>query len=119
MLPEDTLYTFKLPTSIDGMTHVRVTQEIRDAYRTNIVGYYGKLSAGEWTEAEKMHTFRPDIRGEERVDLVEEANAAGRPSTLADHDIRSDDVAAWLAEDPAVKRARIEGRRPAEEGGGE
>ena len=112
----DTLYIFKLPKAVNGQTHVRVTQEIRDARRTNIVGYYGKLSTGgKWTEAEKMHTFDPDIEGGHRVDLVEAANAAGRPSTLADHDIRSDDLLKWLEEDLAVISERIEARRPVEE----
>ena len=116
MLPDDTIYTFKLPSAVNGLTHVRVTQEIRDGKRLNIVGEYGKLAAGDkWTPGEKMHAFGANIRGEERVDLIEAANAAGRPSTLADHDIRSGDVAVWLAEDPAAKQSRIEGRRPAEE----
>ena len=109
----DTIYIFKLPASVNGQTHVRVTQEIRDARRTNIVGYYGKLSAaGKWTEGEEMHTFHPDIENEDRVDLIEAANAAGRPSALADHDIRSDDLLNWLEEDPAVISERIEARRP-------
>ena len=113
----ETLYIFKLPKAVNGQTHVRVTQEIRDARRTNIVGYYGKLSTGgKWAEAEKMHTFDPDITGEDRADLIEAANAAGRPSTLGDHDIRSDDLAAWLAEDPAVRQARIKGRGPGTNG---
>ena len=108
----DTLYFFKLPAPVGGMTHVRVVQEIRDARRTNVVGYYGKLSTGgKWTEAEKMHMFAPDIEGEHRVDLVEAANAAGRPSTLADHDIRSDDLLNWLEEDPAAISERIEARK--------
>ena len=115
MLPDNTIYTFKLPTPVNGLTHVRVTQEIRDGKRLNIVGEYGKLARDEWTPGEKMHAFGANIRGEERVDLIEAANAAGRPSTLADHDIRSGDVAVWLAEDPAVKQARIEARGPAEE----
>ena len=112
----DTIYIFKLPSPVNGQTHVRVTQEIRDARRTNIVGYYGKLStAGKWTEAEEMHTFHPDIENEDRVDLISQANSAGRPSALADHDIRSDDVASWLAEDPTVRQARIKARNPKEE----
>ena len=115
MLPDDTIYTFKLPSTVNELTHVRVTQEIRDARRLNIVGEYGKLAGDEWTPGEKMHAFGANIRREERVDLIEAANAAGRPSTLADHDIRSDDVAVWLAEDPAARQSRIEGRRPAEE----
>ena len=115
MLPDDTIYTFKLPAAGNRLTHVRVTQEIRDGKRLNIVGEYGKLAGDKWTPGEMMRAFGADIQGEERVDLIEAANAAGRPSTLGDHDIRSGDVAVWLAEDPAVKQARIEARGPAEE----
>ena len=112
----DTIYIFKLPTPVNGQTHVRVTQEIRDGRRTNIVGEYGKLSTTKkWTPAELMHAYGLDIQGEDRVDLIEAANSAGRPSALADHDIRSDDVAAWLAEDPEKIQARIVARQPTEE----
>ena len=112
----ETIYIFKLPAPINGQTHVRVTQEIRDGRRTNIVGEYGKLlTGGEWAPAELMHAYGLDITNEDRVDLISQANSAGRPSALADHDVRSDDVASWLAEDPTVRQARIEARNPKED----
>ena len=93
-----TLYIFKLATAVSGQTHVRVIQEIRDAGRINLVGDYGKLSSTkEWIPAELMHAYVIDIKDDHRAALVEQANAAGRPSALGDHDIRSSDIAAWLS----------------------
>ena len=44
-----------------------------------------------------MEAYVTNSKGEDRAELVEAANAAGRPMTLGDHDVRSDDIAAWLA----------------------
>lgn len=108
------LYIFKLPAPVDGQTHVGVTEEIRDGGLFKVTGTYGKLPVAGWRPATAMGPFQRPISGDERVDLIEQANVAGRPSTLPDHDVRSSDLVAFLEEDPAVREARI-GARETEE----
>ena len=111
----ETLYIFQLPAPVDGQTHVGVTEHKADGSQTRVTGVYGKMSRTdppEWQPAVAMSPWQRSIRGYYRADLVIQANAAGRPVGLADHDMRDTDMQAWLEEDPAVVQARIDARTP-------
>lgn len=108
----DILYVVALHEPIEGITHIAVGEEIRDAGRINISGQYGTLEDGEFEPGVITGPFHKDIRDEELADLDEQSLTAGRPKDKPRYTLDSGDVAAWLAEDAEVVQARIEARRP-------
>lgn len=108
---DPTLYVFALPTAVNGMTHVAVEEEHRNAGRIYVGGVYGKDLTGGFSPGEKMHPFQVNIAGDNLIDLDEQSKAAGRPSTKPRYSMDSADVASWLEEDPTVIQARIEARK--------
>ncbi len=107
-----TLYIFALPFTVNGMTHVAVKEEHRNAGRIYIIGVYGRDLVGGFRPGEMMAPFQDNIAGERFVDLDEQSKAAGRPAGKARYAIESADVAEWLEEDPDDIRERIIARRP-------
>ncbi len=108
----DPLYIFQLSRSVNEMTHVGVTEEIRDGDRIKVTGVYGKDLVAGFRPATHMVPFRDDIRGERLEDLQRESLAAGRPADKDWYDMDQADVADWLEEDPAIIETRIEDNRP-------
>lgn len=109
------LYIFALPDQIDGMTHVAVTEEIRDRNVIKLTGTYGKdLNAG-FQPATHMVPFVDRIQGERLIDLDEDSKDLGRPAAKKWWDMDQSDVADWEEQSPAVIQARIDARKPAEE----
>ncbi len=106
----DALYTFELPAPVDGASHVAIEQEIRDGDRITVSGRYGTGADDAFEPAAMMVPYRYTIAHEDLVDLAEQSTAAGRPPTKPVWEIDSNDIAAWLGEDPAVRQARIEAR---------
>ena len=104
------LYTFVLANAVDGMTHVGVTEEIRDGSRIKVTGVYGKSLAGGFEPATHMIPFLDDIRGVRLIDLQEESEASGRPADKDWFNMDQDDVASWLADDPSAVAGRIAAR---------
>lgn len=113
----DTLYTFKLPKAVDGMTHVGIQEEQRTAVRLYVGGLYGKVRPnGSFRAATMMHQFMLNIVDDQLEDLDQQSLAAGRPSSKPRHALDSADVAHWLEEAPARIKARIDARLAEEEG---
>ena len=108
----DILYVVALHEPIEGITHIAVGEEIRDARRIHISGQYGTMVDGEFEPGAITGPFHKDIRGEELDDLDEQSVAAGRPKDKPRHTLDSGDVAVWLAEDADVVQVRLEARRP-------
>lgn len=104
----DTLYIVALHEPVKGITHVAVSEEIRDGGRIKVSGQYGTLEDGEFEPAAITVPYHKDIRGEELDDLAAQSLAAGRPKSKPRHEMASTDVADWLAEDAEVVQARIE-----------
>ena len=104
------LYIFALPKAVNGMTHVAVEEEHRNAGRIYVGGVYGKNPSAGFKPGEMMHPFMVNIAGEDLIDLDEQSKAAGRPSTKPRHRMDSTDVATWLEEDPTVVQTRIDAR---------
>ena len=107
---DPTLYTFVLPTTVNGMTHVAVLGEQRKASSINVTGEYGKIVNSVFQSGVMMVPFQADIAGEHLIDLGEQSKAAGRPPTKPRHSMDSTDVALWLEEDPTVIETRIAAR---------
>ena len=105
------MYIFTLPSTIDGMTHIGVQEEVRTDDRIYVSGEYGKLVAGTFTPATRMIAHAVNITDDYLVDLDEQSKAAGRPSDKPRHSIDSTDIVSWLEEDPAVIQARIDARQ--------
>ncbi len=108
------LYRFQLFTPVNGQTHVEVNNSAVNGIRVNISGVYGTLSQSGllFTPGEAMQAFNVAISGEQREDMIVEANAAGRPDTLKDHEFREADIVAHLESDPVAREARVVARRP-------
>lgn len=104
------LYTFTLPTAVDGMTHVGITEEIRDNGRFKLTGAYGTES-GSFVPATMMQPYKMNITGDNLIDLDEQSLSAGRPISKSRHDIDSVDLITWLSEDPATIQARIDAKK--------
>ena len=109
----EALYVFALHTSVDAQTHVGVTEEIWDLGLHKVTGVYGKNPVAGFKPATAMQPFKKIITGDELIDLDEESKDKGRPPTKARSDMDSADVATWLAENPAVRAARILARNEA------
>jgi hypothetical protein len=113
----DPLYVFALYAPVNGITHVGVLEEIRDGRRISVSGSYGTLDDDDFQPSAIAVPYNVKISGEDLIDLDAQSLAAGRPPAKPCWEIGSADVAAWLAEDPAVREARIEERRPDPEPG--
>ncbi len=105
-----TLYIFALPKAVNGMTHVAVEGESRNAGRINIIGVFGKDLNRGFKPGQMMSPFQMNIAGDNLIDLDEKSLSLGRPSTKPRYKMDSSDIAAWLEEDPITIQTRIDTR---------
>ena len=108
-------FTLKLPRAIASQTHVGVYEVITNMDGSlKITGELGTMSImGKWTRAElSAMNWSESISGELFGDFITQSEGRGRPASKPAHEWAEIDLIAHLEEDPAIRQARIEERRP-------